>query len=217
MGGWCQISVSRKRIWSKKGFLEKKLYLFLVGFGFTSLLLHDCHQMLQKGVPKNTIKIGFFGTPSCQMQKKQKKRRKKKERPKKKVTPKKWGAFKTGRKQFHFFFPKNRVFQNSLKPLFLQCFPKKMGGHHFFSKRLCYNEDTFRRAKKNDNFLLPFRQKCLRRCQSKKKGGVGGGRSPPQKGREKQSHGTVVVVFVVVGCCFLFFLLLLLLLLLLYL
>ena len=134
MGGWCQISVSRKRIWSKKVFWEKKVCtFFLVGFGFTSLLLHDCHQMLQKGVPKNPIKIGFFWHTLLLDAEETEKRRKIKERPKKRLHPKNGGPSKRAGSS-STFFPKNRVFQNSLKPLFLQRFPKKWVATIFFQK-----------------------------------------------------------------------------------
>ena len=114
------------------------------------------------------------------------------------------GGLENGQEVVPQFFSKRSGFsKSSKKPIFI-AFPEKMGGNHCFSKRLCYKEDRLRGQKKI-NFLVPFRQKCLRRCQSKKRGGWRG-RSPPQKGREKQSHGRGLVVFVVVGCCFCFFL-----------
>ena len=132
--------------------------------------------------------------------------------PTKKVTPKKWGGLENGQKVVPPFLSKKIGFFKILKNPNFYSVSRKNGWQPFFSKRLCYKEDRLRGNKTNDNFLVPFRQKCLRRCQSKKKGGLGGGRSPPQKGREKHNHGRVLVVFVVVGCCFCFLLLLLLLL-----
>ena len=164
-----------------------------------------------EGCAKNPIKIAFFYTPACQMQKKQKKEEEKKKRQKE-VTPIFGGALKTGSsstifsKKSGFFFPNS---SKSLNPIFI-AFPEKMGGNHFFEKGYVTRRTAL--EGKNDNFLVSFRHKCLRRCQTKKRGEVGG-RSPPQKGREKHSHGIVLVVFVVVGCCFCFFFLLLLLLL----
>ena len=52
------------------------------------------------------------------MQKKQKKGRKKKEAKKKGYTPK-MGGLQNGQEVVPLFFPKNRVFQNPQKPLFL--------------------------------------------------------------------------------------------------
>ena len=66
-----------------------------------------------------------------------------------------------------------------------------MGGNHFFSKRLCYKEDSLRG--KNDNFLVSLRHKCLRRCQTKKRG-VGGGEAPPPQRKRAQSWHS--------SCCF---------------
>ena len=83
------------------------------------------------------------------MQKKQK-REEKKNKQTKKVTPKKWplGGLQNGQEVVPPFFSKKTGFSKFSKtPIFI-AFPKKMGGHHFFSKRLCYKEDTFRRAKK---------------------------------------------------------------------
>ena len=114
------------------------------------------------------------------------------------------GGLENGQEVVPPFFPKKRGFSKSSKTPNFIAFPEKMGGNHFFQEGYV-TKRTDLEAKKNDNFLVPFRQKCLRRCQSKKKGGWGG-QSPPQKGREKHSHGRVLVVFVVVGCCFCFFL-----------
>ena len=103
------------------------------------------------------------------------------------------------------FFPKHRVFQNSQKKTIFIEFPEKLGGNHLYSKRLVTKRTDL--EGKNDNFLVPFRQKCLRRCQTKKRGGWGRAKPPPpKKGREKHSHGRVLVVFVLCvffcsGCC----------------
>ena len=78
------------------------------------------------------------------MQKKQKKEEKK-EGPKKSNIHF-LGGLENGQEVVPPFFPKNRVFQNSQKPYFI-VFPEKMGGNHFFSKRLCYKEDRLRGEK----------------------------------------------------------------------
>ena len=112
-------------------------------FGFTSLLLHDvtrCFRRVCKKPYKNRVCLSTLLLDAEETEK-----RRKKKAPKK-VTPNVWVALKTGRKQFHHFCPKNRVFQNPQKPYFI-AFPEKMGGNHFFSKRLCYKEDRLRGKK----------------------------------------------------------------------
>ena len=61
------------------------------------------------------------------------------------------GGLENGQDVVPPFFPKNRVFQNPQKNLFYSV-SRKMGGNHFFSKRLCYKEDRFRGAKKMKTF-----------------------------------------------------------------
>ena len=68
---------------------------FLGSFGFTSLLLHDVTRCFRR-VCKKPIKIVFFAHPLARCRRNRKKEEKKKAQ--KKVTPKKWGALKTGRK-----------------------------------------------------------------------------------------------------------------------
>ena len=84
----------------------------------------------------------------------------------------------------------------SKTPIFI-AFPEKMGGNHFFEKGYVTRRTDL--EGKNDNFLVSFRHKCLRRCQTEKRGvGGGGGRSPPppkkKKKREAQSWQS--------SCCF---------------
>ena len=80
----------------KKGVSEKKMCTFFGGsFGFTCLLLHDVTRCFRR-VCQKPIKIGFFLHTLLLDAEETEKRRKK--RPPKKVTPKKWGALKTGRK-----------------------------------------------------------------------------------------------------------------------
>ena len=86
------------------------------------------------------------------MQKKQKKKKKKKRKAKKKRLHPKNGGLQNGQEVVPLFFSKKSGFSKFSKtPIFI-AFPEKMGGDHFFSKRLCYNEDTFRRAKKMITF-----------------------------------------------------------------
>ena len=98
------------------------------------------------------------------------------------------GGLENGQEVVPPFFPKKRVFKILKNPYFI-VFPEKVGGGHFFQKGLCYKEETFRGAKKNDNFFGSFRQKSLR---SHQKRGV------------KHSDVRVPVVFAVCCCCFLF-------------
>ena len=73
-------------------------------------------------------------------------------RRKKKSNTQKMGGLQNGQEVVPPFFPQNSGFSKSSKtPIFI-AFPEKMGGRHFFSKRLCYKEDTFRRAKKMITF-----------------------------------------------------------------
>ena len=155
--------------------------------------------------------------PLARCRRNRKKGRKNKKSQKKRLHPKNGGPSKRAGSTSTFFWQKKTGFSKSSKtPIFI-AFPEKMGGHHFFSKRLCFKKDTFRRAKKNDNFLVPFRQQCLRRCQSKKKrGGLGGGAKPPPPKRKREAESWHSC------CCFcccwlLFFVFLVLFLLLLYL
>ena len=71
---------------------------------------------------------------------------------KKKGYTQKMGGLQNGQEVVPLFFSKKSGFSKFTKtPIFI-AFPEKMGGHHFFSKRLCYNEDTFRRAKQMITF-----------------------------------------------------------------
>ena len=81
------------------------------------------------------------------------KKEEKKRKAKKKGYTQKMGGLQNGQEVVPlFFFQKKTGFSKFSKtPIFI-AFPEKMGGHHFFSKRLCYNEDTFRRAKKMITF-----------------------------------------------------------------
>ena len=83
------------------------------------------------------------------MLKKQKKEEKqKKKKNQKKSNTQKMGGLENGQEVVPPFFPKKSGFLKSSKtPIFI-AFPEKMGGRHFFLKRLCYKEDTSRRAKK---------------------------------------------------------------------
>ena len=132
------------------------------------------------------------------MQKKQKKNNKKKA-PKKSNTHF-LGGLENGQEVVPPSLSKKSGFSKSSKtPIFIK-FPEKLGGNHFFSKRLCYKEDSLRGGK-NDNFLVPFKTEMSEKMPNPKNRGVVGGAKPPQKGREKHSHGRVLVVFVVL-CCF---------------
>ena len=58
------------------------------------------------------------------------------------------GGLQNGQEVVPLFFSKKSGFSKSSKtPIFI-VFPEKMGGNIFFWKKLCYKEDTFRRAKK---------------------------------------------------------------------
>ena len=79
------------------------------------------------------------------MQKKQKRRRKK--RPKKSNTHF-LGGLENGQEVVPPFFLQKIGFSKSSKtPIFI-AFPEKLGGNHFFSKRLCYKEDRLRGGEK---------------------------------------------------------------------
>ena len=132
------------------------------------------------------------------------KRKKTKKKQKKRLHPKNGGPSKRAGSSSTFFLSKETGFSESSKtPIFI-AFPEKMGGHHFFSKRLCFKKDTFRRAKKNDNFLVPFRQKCLRRCQSKKRGGWGG-EAPPKKEERSRVMAQLLLFLLLLVVVFCFF------------
>ena len=76
------------------------------------------------------------------------KRRKKERKAKKKGYTQKMGGLQNGQEAVPPFFPKKTVFSKFSKtPIFI-AFPEKMGGHHFFSKRLCYKKDLLRGKKK---------------------------------------------------------------------
>ena len=75
------------------------------------------------------------------------KRRTKKKGPPKKNTQK-MGGLENGQEVVPPFSSKRTGFSKSSKtPIFI-VFPEKMGGNHFFSKRLCYKEDRLRGKKK---------------------------------------------------------------------
>ena len=84
----------------------------------------DTHQIAQEqesfGTQKNPIKIGFVWAHLAREE-----TEKKKEEGQKQVTSILGGALGTSST---ICFPKNRVFQNSQKPLFFKVLPAKMGG-----------------------------------------------------------------------------------------
>ena len=112
--GWCKISVLEKN-WSKKGFPTKKMCTFFLGsFGFTSLLLHDgtrCFRRVCKKPYKNSF---FLSTLLLDAEETEKRRKKNKE-----SNTQKMGGLENGQEVVPPFFPKNGVFQNPQKPLFL--------------------------------------------------------------------------------------------------
>ena len=58
------------------------------------------------------------------------------------------GGLQNGQGVVPPFFSKKTGFSKFSKtPIFI-AFPEKMGGHHFFSKRLCYKKDLLRGKKK---------------------------------------------------------------------
>ena len=141
-----------------------------------------------EGCAKKPYKISFFEHPLARCRRNRKRKEKK---GKKKVTPNFGGASKTGRKWFHHFCPKSfSFFSKSSKTKIFIAFPEKLGGNHFFEKGYV-TKRTDLEGKKSDNFLVPFRQKCLRRCQSKKRGGWGGEAPPPKK----EERSTVMAEF----------------------
>ena len=119
------------------------------------------------------------------------KKEEKKRKAKKRLHPKN-GGLQNGQEVVPLFFQKIGFFKFSKTPIFI-AFPEKMGGDHFFQKGYVTMR-TLLEGQKNDNFLLPFRQKCLRRCQSKKRGGLGGAKPPPKRKREAESWHSC--------CCF---------------
>ena len=77
------------------------------------------------------------------MQKKQKKKKKKN----KKSNTHFLGGLEDGQEVVPPFLSKKSGFSKSSKtPIFI-AFPEKLGGNHFFSKRLCYQEDSLRGGK----------------------------------------------------------------------
>ena len=97
-----------------------------------------------EGCAKNPIKIGFFEHPLARCRRNRKK--KKKKGPKKSNTHF-WGGLENGQEVVPPFFSKKSGFSKFSKtPIFI-VFPEKMGGNHFFSKRLCYKEDRLRGEK----------------------------------------------------------------------
>ena len=99
-----------------------------------------------EGCAKNPIKIGFFAHPLARCRRNRKKEEKKKAQ--KKSNTQKMGGLENGQEVVPPFFPKKTGFSKSSKtPIFI-AFPEKMGGNHFFSKRLCYKEDRLRGKKK---------------------------------------------------------------------
>ena len=145
MRGWCQISVSQKRIWSKKGFFGKNGHLFFGGFWLHFIVAAWLSLDALEGCAKNPIKIGFFWH-TLLLDAEETEKRTKKKAQKKGYTPK-MGGLQNGQEVVPLFFQKTGFSKSSKTPIFI-AFPEKMGGHHFFSKRLCFKKDTFRRAKK---------------------------------------------------------------------
>ena len=142
--GWCKISVLEKKL-VKKGVSEKKCAPFF--WGVLALLPCCCMMALDalEGCAKNPIKISFFEhlLARCRRNRKMKKNK----NPKKSNTPK-MGGLENGQEVVPPFFPQKWGFSKSSKtPIFI-AFPEKWVVAIFFWKRLCYKEDTFRRAKK---------------------------------------------------------------------
>ena len=78
------------------------------------------------------------------MQKKQKKEEEKKKMAKKKVTSIFGGPWKRAGSSSTIFFSKKSGFSKFSKKTIFIVLPEKMGGNHFFSKRLCYKDDRLR-------------------------------------------------------------------------
>ena len=99
-----------------------------------------------EGCAKKPYKNSFFLSTLLLDAEETEKRRKKKKQ--KKSNTQKMGGLENGQEVVPPFLPQKSGFLKSSKtPIFI-AFPEKVGGRHFFWKRLCYKEDTFRRAKK---------------------------------------------------------------------
>ena len=74
---------------------KKNVHLFFGEFRFSSLLLHDVTRCFRRVCKKPYKNRFFLAHPVARCRRN---RKKKKKKAQKKVTPKKWGALKTGRK-----------------------------------------------------------------------------------------------------------------------
>ena len=100
-----------------------------------------------------------------------------------------WGGLENGQEVVPPFFSKKSGFSKSSKtPIFI-VFPEKWVATTFFEKGYVTRRTAL--EGKNDNFLVSFRHKCLRRCQAKTKGGWGGEARPPPK----EERSTIMAEF----------------------
>ena len=140
----------KKNLVKKRASKKKKCTFFLGSLGF----VHCCCMMsldALEGCAKKPYKNRFFLTHPLARCRRNRKKKKKKGKGPKKIYTQILGGLENGQEVVPPFFPqKSGFFQNPQNPIFI-AFPEKWVAT-IFLKRLCYKEDTFRRAKKMITF-----------------------------------------------------------------